>query len=93
MSQLERDTIIQRNVARAIAKGQLEDLVEAMHQGRNLTVYASNLITYVESADLDSEVMGYYIDMIRRLSKSAMASYESAGLGIDLDPIKFGGAQ
>ena len=90
-AQLKRDAAIQTDVARALARSRTRAAAKAMHDGKNVSVYATNLIRFIDVAEQDPVIRDDYKSMVRRLAKAAMIDMESAALGTDLDPDTFGG--
>lgn len=92
MDALRQDAILHTQIAQGIAKMKQMACAEAMHYGKNLVVYGSNLIRFIDSQDdLDTEIADYYKEMVRRLSRAAMIDWEAGALGSDFDPSMFGG--
>lgn len=89
---LHQDAKLHTQIAQAIAKMKQTATAEAMHNGKGLTVYASNLIRFIDSLDgMDAEIVDNYKGMVRRLARGAMIDWESAALGVDFDHSTFGG--
>lgn len=92
MDALRQDAILHTQIAQGIAKMKQMACAEAMHYGKNLVVYGSNLIRFIDTQDeMDAEIADYYKGMVRRLSRGAMIDWEAGALGVDFDPSMFGG--
>lgn len=95
MDALRQDAILHTQIAQGIAKMKQMACAEAMHYGKNLAVYGSNLVKFidrgVDTEEIDPEIAADYKGMVRRLSRGAMIDWESGALGVDFDPSMFGG--
>jgi len=91
VNQLRRDAQLQAEVAQSLAQGHLRAAIEAIHKGKSVVDYTTNVIRYIESGDRDADTTEFYVQMVRRLAKGAMISYESAAMGVDFDPSVPGG--
>lgn len=91
---LRVDAAVQSKVAQSLAQEKQLACAKGMHNGKNLVVFGSNLIRFVEGLEeSDEETVNYYKGMVRRLARGAMMDWESAALGSDFDPSTFGGLE
>lgn len=80
-------------VAQAVAQMNQRAVAEAMNSGKNVVLYGTHLIQFIDREEIDPELAEYYKSMVRRLARFAMVDWESGAIGEDFDPTMLGGAK
>lgn len=95
---LKRSAISHAKVAMAVANTNHQAAAAALHKGNAATTWAVNLIANLNKLKKAEEVdpdAGAVIDhckgMVRRVACGVMMDWESAALGMDVDPMEVGG--
>lgn len=89
---LRADATLHTDVAQSLAKTKQSAVAEAMHYSKNLVVYGSNLINFLDTQkNLDKETSEHCKQMVRRVMISSMVDWEAASSGIEPDRSMRGG--